>query len=173
MRKVNFISFGTSLQRCLARHNEPYGPLKELVKFMKKNQIAQNGRDVCYWKVLIAEEEKNYKKVICLIEEGKFRKSEHKRLQIIWNKTLEKWQMEIKSACALTGIQRHRLFKKHPWPKSISDGIEDVKYGLRQDSRKVLKDFYATNPIPNLEEKYKLAKKTGYSVKQGETFKCY
>lgn len=62
-------------------------------------------------------------------------------------------------------VDKYRLRKKYPLPKTIWDGEETV-YCFKEKSRKALKDFYKRNRYPTPEEKKMLAKKTGLTLTQ-------
>lgn len=62
-------------------------------------------------------------------------------------------------------VDKYRLRKKYPLPKTIWDGEETV-YCFKEKSRNALKDCYTKNRYPTPDEKKVLAKKTGLTLTQ-------
>lgn len=62
-------------------------------------------------------------------------------------------------------VDKYRLRKKYPLPKTIWDGEETV-YTFKEKSRNALKDCYAKNRYPTPDEKKVLARKTGLTLTQ-------
>ena len=65
----------------------------------------------------------------------------------------------------LGAVDKCRLHKKHPLPKTISGGEQRFRR-FKKESRKALKKCYHRNRYPTPEEKRNLAKKTGLTLKQ-------
>lgn len=65
----------------------------------------------------------------------------------------------------LGAVDKYRLRKKYPLPKTIWDGEETV-YCFKERSRTALKNSYAKNRYPTPDEKKNLAKKTGLTLTQ-------
>lgn len=65
----------------------------------------------------------------------------------------------------LGAVDKYRLRKKYPLPKTIWDGEETV-YCFKERSRNALKECYARNRYPTPDEKKSLAKRTGLTLTQ-------
>lgn len=65
----------------------------------------------------------------------------------------------------LGAVDKYRLRKKYPLPKTIWDGEETV-YCFKERSRNALKECYARNRYPTPDEKRNLAKRTGLTLTQ-------
>jgi homeobox protein SIX4 len=62
-------------------------------------------------------------------------------------------------------VDKYRLRKKYPLPKTIWDGEETV-YCFKERSRNALKECYSRNRYPTPDEKRALAKRTGLTLTQ-------
>jgi hypothetical protein len=68
--------------------------------------------------------------------------------------------------CAPPGaVDKYRLRRKHPLPKTIWDGEETI-YCFKEKSRQALKNCYRRNVYPTPDEKRCLAKQTGLTLTQ-------
>lgn len=65
----------------------------------------------------------------------------------------------------LGAVDKYRLRRKYPLPKTIWDGEETI-YCFKEKSRAALKDCYKQNRYPTPDEKRTLAKKTGLTLTQ-------
>ena len=65
----------------------------------------------------------------------------------------------------LGAVDKYRLRRKYPLPKTIWDGEETI-YCFKEKSRAALKDCYRQNRYPTPDEKRTLAKKTGLTLTQ-------
>ena len=62
-------------------------------------------------------------------------------------------------------VDKYRLRRKYPLPKTIWDGEETV-YCFKEKSRNCLKETYMVNRYPTPDEKKSLASKTGLTMTQ-------
>lgn len=85
----------------------------------------------------------------------------HKRLK----KNLKVSYRSPHSTSLPGAVDKYRLRKKYPLPKTIWDGEETV-YCFKEKSRNALKDCYTKNRYPTPDEKKVLAKKTGLTLTQ-------
>ena len=74
-------------------------------------------------------------------------------------------EAELTRGRSLGPVDKYRLRKKFPLPKTIWDG-EEMVYCFKEKSRQILKEFYNNNSYPNPEEKRRLAKSTGLTLIQ-------
>ena len=65
----------------------------------------------------------------------------------------------------LGAVDKYRLRKKFPLPKTIWDGEETV-YCFKERSRNALKECYTQNRYPTPDEKRALARQTGLTLTQ-------
>lgn len=112
----------------------------------------------------VAFDRKSYHELYSILESNPFSPRHHADLQQMW------WQSHYKEAekvrgRALGAVDKYRLRKKYPLPKTIWDGEETV-YCFKEKSRNALKESYKKNKYPTQDEKKKLAKETGLTLTQ-------
>ena len=111
-----------------------------------------------------ALEERDFRKLFSLIEDNEFESSSHQVLQEIWYKG-HYLETEMVRGRTLCSVERYRLRKKYPPPKSIWDG-EKTLYKFKSKALQILQIDYSRNRMPSLEEKQVLAKTTGMTISQ-------
>lgn len=99
-----------------------------------------------------------------LLETHYFSPKYHTELQSLWFKAHYREAEKVRGR-ALGAVDKYRLRKKYPLPKTIWDGEETV-YCFKEKSRNALKDCYTRNRYPTPDEKKTLAKKTGLTLTQ-------
>uniref|UniRef100_A0A914MNF0 Homeobox domain-containing protein n=1 Tax=Meloidogyne incognita TaxID=6306 RepID=A0A914MNF0_MELIC len=99
-----------------------------------------------------------------VISESKFEVSHHSDLVKLWyNAKYE--EDRNKKLKELVPVDKYRIRKKNPPPRSIWDGDELI-YSFRKGARELLKEYYNQNIYPNSEEKRELERKTGLTDTQ-------
>ncbi|XP_040565109.1 LOW QUALITY PROTEIN: uncharacterized protein [Lepeophtheirus salmonis] len=112
----------------------------------------------------VAFEKGDFKKVYSIMETKVFDSKYHSKLQEMWNLAHYKEAESIRGR-KLGAVDKYRLRRKFPLPRTIWDGEETI-YCFKEKSRKYLKDTYKTNRYPTPDEKRTLSKKTGLSLTQ-------
>lgn len=105
-----------------------------------------------------------YHELYSLLESHCFSPKFHTELQNLWFKAHYKEAEKVRGR-PLGAVDKYRLRKKYPLPKTIWDGEETV-YCFKEKSRNALKDCYINNRYPTPDEKKSLAKKTGLTLTQ-------
>ena len=108
--------------------------------------------------------ENRYQELYNIIETNEFAQKHHSQLQDLWYQAHYKEAEGVRGR-ALGAVDKHRLRKKYPLPRTIWDGEETVHF-LKEKSRNALKETYKLNRCPTLDEKKALAKKTELTLKQ-------
>ncbi|VDK52094.1 unnamed protein product, partial [Anisakis simplex] len=85
-------------------------------------------------------------------------------LQDLWYKARYA-ENEQRRQKELGAVEKYRLRKKHPPPRSIWDGQETI-YSFKENARKVLRQFYKRNKYPTLEDKKEIARITDLQIVQ-------
>ena len=120
---------------------------------------------------LVASHQQNYNELYCIIEANNFNdKENHVILQKLW---LEAHYFEAQKARgrALGPVDKYRIRKKYPFPKSIWDG-ENKSHCFKERTRHILRESYLQEPYPCPNRKRSLAQSTGLtSVQVGNWFK--
>lgn len=122
------------------------------------------GEAVLRARARVAFEHCNYKELYSILEGNIFDQRYHGELQEMWYKAHYREAEKMRQR-PLGAVDKYRLRKKYPLPKTIWDGEETV-YCFKERSRTILKNFYARNRYPTPDEKKTLAKKTGLSLTQ-------
>lgn len=105
-----------------------------------------------------------FHELYAILESQSFDSRHHVQLQQLWFKAhyLEAEKIRGRS---LGAVDKYRLRKKYPLPKTIWDGEETV-YCFKEKSRNALKDCYLKNRYPTPDEKRDLARRTGLTLTQ-------
>eukprot|EP00116_Pleurobrachia_bachei_P006326 sb/3466588/ len=85
-------------------------------------------------------------------------------LRDLWWESVYNNHMVKTSSTKLSSMQKYRLRKRHPLPRTIWDG-EATSYNLRVSSREYLLTYYEKNPFPTADERRTIARETGSSYK--------
>jgi hypothetical protein len=109
-------------------------------------------------------EDGKFRDLYALLETHQFELSHHNDLQAIWYKGHYMEAQKIRGR-ALGAVDKYRIRRKFPLPKTIWDGEETI-YCFKEKSRQALKDCYRQNRYPTPDEKRTLAKKTGLTLTQ-------
>ncbi|KAG0425552.1 hypothetical protein HPB47_027297 [Ixodes persulcatus] len=106
----------------------------------------------------------NYKDLYTILEGHNFNPRYHNELQQMWYKAHYREAEKIRGR-QLGAVDKYRLRRKYPLPKTIWDG-EDTVYCFKEKSRVALKECYKHNRYPTPDEKRTLVNKTGLTFTQ-------
>jgi homeobox protein SIX4 len=109
-------------------------------------------------------DEAKFRELYNLLESHQFEPFHHADLQNMWYKGHYMEAQKIRGR-SLGAVDKYRIRRKFPLPKTIWDGEETV-YCFKEKSRQALKDCYRQNRYPTPDEKRALAKKTGLTLTQ-------
>lgn len=115
-------------------------------------------------RAVVAFHKESYRELYAILESHSFDSRHHSELQQMWFKAHYKEQEKIRGR-DLGAVDKYRLRKKHPLPKTIWDGEETV-YCFKEKSRNALKECYNKNKYPTPEDKRELSKRTGLTLTQ-------
>lgn len=105
-----------------------------------------------------------FRDLYSLLETHHFNMHYHAELQQLWYKAHYMEAQKIRGR-SLGAVDKYRIRRKYPLPKSIWDGEETI-YCFKEKSRQALKDCYRMNRYPTPDEKRLLAKRTGLTLTQ-------
>jgi homeobox protein SIX3/6 len=131
---------------------------------LNKNESVLRAR------ALVAFHSGNFKELYHIIENHKFTKASHVKLQAIW---LEAHYQEAERLRGrpLGPVDKYRVRKKFPLPLTIWDG-EHKTHCFKERTRYLLRERYLQDPYPNPAKKRELAHATGLTPTQvGNWFK--
>nr|XP_025870031.1 homeobox protein SIX5 [Vulpes vulpes] len=115
-------------------------------------------------RALVAFQRGEYAELYRLLESRPFPAAHHAFLQDLYLRA-RYHEAERARGRALGAVDKYRLRKKFPLPKTIWDGEETV-YCFKERSRAALKACYRGNRYPTPDEKRRLATLTGLSLTQ-------
>ena len=152
---------------CLAlRQSANYDKLEEFLKKHLPNEkyLFELSEEVLIAKATVAYRNLSYEMVFEIIQSRNFDNSNHSRLQYLWYQAHYAEAQSIRGR-SLRAVEKYRLRKKYPLPRTIWDG-EDTVYCFKTTSRHVLKNSFNKNQYPCHEEKQKISQKTGLTILQ-------
>ena len=119
---------------------------------------------------LVAFHTGNFRDLYHILENHKFTKDSHAKLQAMW---LEAHYQEAEKLRGrpLGPVDKYRVRKKYPLPRTIWDG-EQKTHCFKERTRNHLREWYLQDPYPNPTKKRELAQATGLTPTQvGNWFK--
>nr|XP_057936779.1 homeobox protein SIX5 [Doryrhamphus excisus] len=162
------VSFSTDQVSCLCEALLQAGNVDRLWRFLStihpSSELLRGNETLLKAQALVAFHREQFKELYALLESHDFHPSNHVFLQDLYLKARYK-EAERSRGRSLGAVDKYRLRKKFPLPKTIWDGEETV-YCFKEKSRNALKECYKSNRYPTPDEKKNLAKVTGLSLTQ-------
>ncbi|XP_051953824.1 homeobox protein SIX5-like [Xyrauchen texanus] len=162
------LSFSTDQVACLCEALLQAGNVDRLWRFLStippSADLLRGNETLLKAQALVAFHREEFKELYAILDSHDFHPSNHGFLQDLYLKARYK-EAERSRGRSLGAVDKYRLRKKFPLPKTIWDGEETV-YCFKEKSRTALKDCYKINRYPTPEEKKNLAKVTGLSLTQ-------
>lgn len=141
--------------------------IEKLTRFLwslPPGELLRGGESVLMARATVAFHRGAYHELYSILESHPFSPRRHQDLQDMWFKSHYREAEKIRGR-PLGAVDKYRLRKKYPLPKTIWDG-EEVVYCFKERSRNALKECYMRNKYPASDEKKNLAKKTGLTLTQ-------
>jgi len=156
---------------CICDSLQQRGDVPKLENFLqmfdtpeKVQKMGKATEAVMRAKAFVAFERGRYRELYNIIETREFAQKYHPQLQDMWYRAHYKEAEGVRGR-ALGAVDKYRLRRKFPLPRTIWDGEETV-YCFKEKSRNSLKETYKLNRYPTPDEKKALAKKTGLTLTQ-------
>uniref|UniRef100_A0A8D0GYI0 SIX homeobox 6 n=1 Tax=Sphenodon punctatus TaxID=8508 RepID=A0A8D0GYI0_SPHPU len=156
---------------------EESGDIERLGRFLWSLPVApaacealNKNESVLRARAIVAFHTGNYRELYHLLENHKFTKDSHGKLQALW---LEAHYQEAEKLRGrpLGPVDKYRVRKKFPLPRTIWDG-EQKTHCFKERTRHLLREWYLQDPYPNPSKKRELAQATGLTPTQvGNWFK--
>ncbi|XP_012282157.1 homeobox protein SIX2 [Orussus abietinus] len=127
-------------------------------------ELLRGGESVLMARAEVAFHRGAYHELYSILQSHPFSPRRHSDLQQMWYKS-HYCEAEKVRGRPLGAVDKYRLRKKYPLPKTIWDGEETV-YCFKERSRKALKECYVRNRYPTPDEKKNLAVTTGLTLTQ-------
>ncbi|XP_053987039.1 homeobox protein six1a-like [Hylaeus anthracinus] len=141
--------------------------IEKLTRFLwslPPGELLRGGESVLMARAAVAFHRGAYHELYSILESHPFSPRRHPELQQMWFKSHYREAEKIRGR-SLGAVDKYRLRKKYPLPKTIWDGEETV-YCFKERSRNALKECYTRNRYPTPDDKKNLAKKTGLTLTQ-------
>ncbi|VDM16475.1 unnamed protein product [Hydatigera taeniaeformis] len=149
---------------CLCQFMWSLPKRNDLWEVLNRDEVILRSR------ALIAFHTRNFTELYSLLEHHNFSKASHAKMQALW---LEAHYQEAERlrGRALGPVDKYRVRKKHPLPKTIWDG-EQKTHCFKERTRSLLREWYLQDPYPGPNKKRELANATGLTPTQvGNWFK--
>ncbi|GJQ77815.1 Six4 [Trypoxylus dichotomus] len=150
---------------CDALHQR--GDIDRLATFLwslPPSELLRGNESILRARAAVAFHRGSYHELYAILESHTFHPRWHTDLQNLWFKAHYREAEKVRGR-PLGAVDKYRLRKKYPLPKTIWDGEETV-YCFKERSRNALKECYARNRYPTPDEKRNLAKRTGLTLTQ-------
>lgn len=157
------LKFSTEQIDCICDTLQQRRDMTTLSHFLREHGSLDSD-SIMRAKAAVAFHNGNYKELYSIMENREFDSRYHHELQEMWYKAHYNEAEKIR-ARPLGAVDKYRLRRKYPLPRTIWDGEETV-YCFKEKSRNSLKDMYKHNRYPTPDEKRQLAKKTGLTLTQ-------
>ncbi|XP_043930420.1 homeobox protein SIX4 [Protopterus annectens] len=161
------LSFSPEHVACVCEALQQGGNLDRLARFLwslPHSDLLRGNESILKARALVAFHQGRYQELYNILESHNFEASNHALLQDLWYKA-RYTEAEKARGRTLGAVDKYRLRRKYPLPRTIWDG-EEMIYCFKEKSRNALKELYKQNRYPSPAEKRNLAKITGLSLTQ-------
>ncbi|GCB65125.1 homeobox protein SIX4-like isoform X2 [Scyliorhinus torazame] len=161
------LTFSPEQVACVCEALQQGGNLDRLAQFLwslPPSDLLRGNESILKARALVAFHQSRYKELYTILESHNFDPSCHTSLQDLWYRARYTEAEKVRGR-PLGAVDKYRLRRKFPLPRTIWDGEERV-YCFKEKSRNALKELYKQNRYPSPAEKRNLAKITGLSLTQ-------
>ncbi|XP_071962460.1 uncharacterized protein [Antedon mediterranea] len=165
--KASLVSFSPEQVVCVCEALRQEGNVDRLARFLfslPADNALQRHELVLRARAFVAFRQSRYKELYTILQSFHYSPALHVELQDLWYRAHYK-EAEVARGRALGAVDKYRIRRKYPLPRTIWDGEETV-YCFKEKSRAMLKDCYKQNKYPSPDEKRNLAKLTGLTLTQ-------
>jgi homeobox protein SIX4 len=162
-----YFSFTPDQVQCMCEALQQKNDIDKLTTFLwglPPDDLLSSNESILRARAIVAYHRGSFNELYNLLESHCFSINFHPDLQALWFKAHYREAEKVRGR-PLGAVDKYRLRKKYPLPKTIWDGEETV-YCFKEKSRNALKDCYTRNRYPTPDEKKILAKKTGLTLTQ-------
>lgn len=161
------LAFSPEQVACVCEALQQGGNVDRLARFLwslPQSDLLRGNESILRAQALVAFHQARYQELYSILESHSFSPLCHSALQDLWYKA-RYTEAEKARGRPLGAVDKYRLRRKFPLPRTIWDGEETV-YCFKERSRNALKELYKQNRYPSPAEKRNLAKITGLSLTQ-------
>ena len=152
---------------CLCDALRQSGNMDQLSRFLwslPPHDLLNGSESVLKARAAVAFHQGNYRELYAILENHNYEVGSHETLQELWYMAHYSEAAKLRGR-ALGAVDKYRIRKKYPLPRTIWDGDQTV-YCFKEKSRDTLRRSYQSNRYPTPQEKRELAKATGLSLTQ-------
>ncbi|KAF4531875.1 hypothetical protein B566_EDAN000904 [Ephemera danica] len=152
---------------CICEALQQAGDTERLTSFLwslPPGELLRGHEAVLRARAAVAFHRESFHELYAVLESHSFQTRHHPELQQLWFRAHYREAEKVRGR-PLGAVDKYRLRKKYPLPKTIWDGEETV-YCFKERSRNALKDCYRRNRYPTPDEKRLLARQTGLTLTQ-------
>ena len=164
---ANTCTFTAEQVACVCDALRQSGDVERLSRFLwslPPNELLNGGPSVLKARAFVSFHRGQFREVYSILEGHEFDPSSHEMLQALWYRAHYSEAEKIRGRC-LGAVDKYRIRRKFPLPRTIWDGEETV-YCFKEKSRQMLKHYYEQNKYPTPQEKREIAKQTNLTLKQ-------
>jgi len=166
--KTNLVSqFTTEQIACVCDALIQGQQVDRLTRFLwslPRSEIISNNESVLKARAHVSFHQGQFRELYNILESHEFNPNSHGVLQSMWYEA-HYAEAEKMRQRPLGAVEKYRIRRKYPLPRTIWDGEETV-YCFKEKSRQILRDAYARNKYPSPQDKRLLAKMTGLTLIQ-------
>ncbi|CAF1441814.1 unnamed protein product [Adineta steineri] len=171
------VNFSTEQIVRVCESLEETGDIDRLGRFLWSLQVAPGSANLLVQhesilraRALVAFHLGNYRELYHLLENHKYTRDSHAKLQAMWMEAHYQEAEKLRGR-PLGPVDKYRVRKKYPLPHTIWDG-EQKTHCFKERTRSLLREWYLQDPYPNPAKKRELAQATGLTPTQvGNWFK--
>ncbi|XP_066533090.1 homeobox protein SIX4b [Hoplias malabaricus] len=161
------LAFSPEQVSCVCEALLQGGDVQRLARFLwslPQSELLRGNESLLKAQAIVAFQQARYQELYCILQSHSFSPASHAALQDMWYRARYS-EAEKARGRPLGAVDKYRLRRKFPLPRTIWDGEETV-YCFKEKSRNALKDMYKRNRYPSPADKRNLAKITGLSLTQ-------
>ena len=165
--EIATLAFSPDQVACVCDALRQAGDIERLARFLwslPPNDVLHGSESVLKARAFVAFHRGSFREVYTVLESNEFDSNSHEMLQDMWYKAHYSEAEKIRGR-PLGAVDKYRIRRKYPLPRTIWDGEETV-YCFKEKSRQLLKECYGQNRYPSPQEKKLIAKQTGLTLKQ-------
>ncbi|XP_047490665.1 homeobox protein ceh-33-like [Penaeus chinensis] len=168
LQSKGILQFSPEQIDCVCETLLQAGDMERLGRFLSilplHAEVSRPSEVILRAKASVAFHRGTFKEVYSILETNSFTSKYHTEMQNMWYRAHYKEAEKIRQR-PLGAVDKYRIRKKYPLPKTIWDGEETI-YCFKEKSRVALKECYKQNRYPTPDEKRSLAKQTGLTLTQ-------
>lgn len=142
---MDSVSRSPTQVQCMCEALQQKGDVEKLATFLWSlpPELTSNSDTILRARALVAYHRGLFHELYSLLESHSFPLKHHNELQDLWYRAHYREAEKVRGR-PLGAVDKYRLRKKYPLPKTIWDGEETV-YCFKERSRNALKDCYLRN----------------------------